>query len=65
VSQLRHVLGYDVSINAQTKRCSEVARRLLLDYDLSQHLLLQGAIVVGTVRQQRVQGLLLWGAVAS
>jgi hypothetical protein len=26
--QLRHVLGYDVSINAQTKRSLRIARRL-------------------------------------
>jgi hypothetical protein len=35
--QLRHVLGYDVSINAQTKRCLKVARLLHLDHDLAQH----------------------------
>ena len=40
--KLRHVLGYDVSISAQTKRCPEVARCLLLDHDLAQHSLLQG-----------------------
>jgi hypothetical protein len=35
--QLRHILGYHVSINAQTKRCLKIARRLGLDYDLACH----------------------------
>ena len=48
VDELRHVLGYDVSINAQTKRCPEVAGHLLLDHDLAQHSLLQGIAPVPT-----------------
>jgi hypothetical protein len=35
--QLRHVLGYEVSINPQTKRCLKVAKHLFLDHDLAQH----------------------------
>jgi hypothetical protein len=35
--RLRHVLGYDVSINPQTKRCLKVARHLFFDHDLAQH----------------------------
>jgi hypothetical protein len=35
--QLRLVLGYEVSINSQTKRCLKVAGHLFLDHDLAQH----------------------------
>jgi hypothetical protein len=33
----RQVLGYDISINPQTKRCLKIARYLFLDHDLAQH----------------------------